>query len=290
MHLNRLALVCLLFSVLLLSCERDRVINPFEDNIGTYSAYGALDVDKDLNSIRIRNVSNPFLVDSIVGYEDVSVFFSDFSTNTEVQLQDTIINFNGNYTYNYLIREDLQPASQYGITIRFDGDQESKATFTTPGLSFADTTPDKSSGCFQLMRISFKNIKRPEYVRAEVGVIYQGEERWAEIKTVDQIDYVEGRDEMEVKLTVTNLLVDIFPPPPEATINIPPRLWLPTVRCQELDVYTLFIRYIHFGPEWEIFRGTDFLDLTFIDSETIENGLGFIGAIKQGATQFIFEF
>lgn len=283
------ALCLLLLGVLWLSCGRDRVINPFEDNVGTYSAYGALDIDEPLNSIRIRNVSTPFLIDSVIGYEDVNVFFTDFSTNTETQLADTIINFNGNFTYNYLLREDLQPSSQYGIKIVYDDGNESTTTVNTPAVTIADTTPDKASNCRQNMRISFKNVMRPEFINAEVGVLYQGTMRWAPIQTIQTPEFIAGQDEMELQLTVTNLLVDIFPPPPEATIGVPPRFWLPTVSCDELDEYKMYIRYIHFGPEWEHFRGTEFLSDMFVDSETIENGIGFIGAIRRGTIEFIFE-
>lgn len=283
------ALCLLLLGVVWLSCGRDRVINPFEDTVGTYSAYGALDIDKPVNSIRIRNVSTPFLIDSVTGYEDVNVFFTDFSTNTETQLADTIINFNGNYTYNYLLREDLQPSSQYGIKIVYNDGNESTTTVNTPAVTIADTTPDKASNCRLNMRISFKNVKRPEFINAEVGVLYQGSMQWAPIQTIQTPEFLDGKDEMELQLTVTNLLVDIFPPPPEATIGIPPRFWLPTVSCDELDEYKMYIRYIHFGPEWEQFRGTEFLADMFVDSETIENGIGFIGAIRSGTLEFIFE-
>ncbi|MCR9133886.1 MAG: hypothetical protein NXI08_15020 [bacterium] len=271
------------------SCNRDRVINPFEDNIGTYSAYGALDLGKSTNAIRIRNVSTPFLIDSTIGYEDVNLFFIDPSTDTELQLPDTVINFNGNYTYNYLLRQNLQPSSTYGVKLVFDGGQESSTTITTPAITIADTTPDKASNCRQNLRISFKNVKRPEFINAEVGVLYQGSMHWAPIQTIQTPEFIDGLDEMELQLTVTNLLVDIFPPPPEATINIPPRFWLPTVSCNELDEPTMYIRYIHFGPEWEQFRGTEFLSDMFVDSETIENGIGFIGAIRRDSFSFTFE-
>ena len=183
------------------------------------------------------------------------------------------LNFDGNHTW-----------------LNFENDQESYSVISTPGVSFADTTPDQSNGCVQEMRIFFANVHEPEFVLADVGVLHEGRMKWAPIGSVDQVDHVPGSDRMEVKLTVTNLLVDIFPPPPEATIGIPPRFWLPTVSCTELDQQTIFLRYIHFGKEWESFRDSEFLDFDFIDSGDVENGIGFVGAIRRGEFSFNFAF
>ncbi len=277
--------IVLLVAVSAISCER--VINPFESSQGTYSVYGALDVDDDQHRIRVRNVSIPFLSDSALGYDDISVFF-EYPDNRTVQLEDTVINFNGNYTYNYLIDGRLEPNSEYSVKLRFDDNEEATSIISTPRVSFVDTTPDQSNGCDLEMRIFFQNVDEPEFVIAEVGVQYDGKANWATIGTVDKIEHVPNSDRMEVKLSITNLLVDIFPPPPEATIGIPPRFWRPTVSCTELDQQTIFLRYIHFGKEWEEFRDTEFLDLQFVDSDDVENGIGFVGAIRRGETSFDF--
>lgn len=264
----------------------DRVINPFEDENGTYSVYGALNVEEDSHRIRVRNVTIPFLSDSLKGYEDIAVFFN-YPDGQTVQLEDTVINFNGNYTYNYLLDGTLEPDSEYSLRLEFD-DQEATSIISTPGISNGDSTPDQSNGCAQTIRIFINNIKQPEFTLVDVGVEHDGKRKWASVGAVDEFDHIEGTDRMEVELTVTNLLVDIFPPPPEATIGIPPRFWRPTVECDELDLNTMYFRYIHFGKEWEIFRDTDFLDDVFIDSGDIENGIGFIGAIRTGEFSFNF--
>lgn len=283
------SIISLWIFLVVLSGSCDRVINPFEDETGTYSVYGALNVEDELHSVRVRNVTIPFLSDSALGYDDINVFFH-YPDNRVVQLRDSVINFNGNYTYNYLIDGALEPDSEYRIQLTFDGDQEANSIISTPGISNGDSTPDQSNGCEQQIRIFFNNVKSPEFVLADVGVEHDGKLKWAPIGTVDQIDHVPNSDRMEVKMTVTNLLVDIFPPPPEATIGIPRRFWRPTVNCQELDAFTMYFRYIHFGKEWEGFRDSEFLDFNYIDSGDIENGIGFVGAIRTGEFSFNFTY
>lgn len=275
----------LLLSISAVSCER--VIDPFEKSSGTYSVYGSLDVDEEQHRIRVRNVSVPFLADSAIGYDDISVFFQ-YPDDSFVQLEDTIINFNGNYTYNYLIDGQLEPDTEYAVQLRFNETEEATSIISTPRVSFVDTTPDQSNGCDQELRIFFQNVDEPEFVIAEVGVRYDGSAHWAPIGTVAKIEQVPNSDRMEVQLSVTNLLVDIFPPAPEATIGIPPRFWRPTVSCTQLDEFTMYLRYIHFGKEWEEFRDSDFLDFQFVDSDDVENGIGFVGAIRRGETSFNF--
>jgi len=282
----RIYLTLLLLIFTITSC--DRVIDPFEKNIGTYSVYGSLDIDDKQHAIRVKNVSVPFLADSSIGYDGLKVYFQ-YPDNKSIQLQDTIINFNGNYTYNYLLKDQLQPATEYSLKLIFDEDQEAYSTISTPGITIPDSIPERLNSCYQVVRIFFENVKNPEFINADVGVIYQGQMQWAKIGRVDKIDYVSDTNRMEVRLSVTNLLVDLFPPPPEATVGIPPRFWLPTVNCNELDQFTMFFRYIHFGKEWKDFRGTEFLDLDFLDSGDIQNGVGFIGAIRQGEFSFDFE-
>ena len=100
-----------------ISCDTSRSIDPFEDEAGSYSIYGAIELGVDNNFIRIRDVSVPFLADSGLGYENVNVHLEEVESGREIALRDTIVNYNGNYTVNYLIEEDLQPRVAYNFTI-----------------------------------------------------------------------------------------------------------------------------------------------------------------------------
>ena len=107
---------------------------------------------------------------------------------------------------------------------------------------------------------------------------------YAEIKTVAPLEKVPGTDKVQVSLSITNMLVDLFPPE-ESRIGVPPRFWRPTIGCEDLDEKDMIIRYTHFGPEWKVLKDNN-LAFDVLDSGDIENGLGFFGAIDRGELRF----
>ena len=156
------------------SCER--AIDPFEENLPTYSIYGAIDIDKEVNNIRVRDISTPLLADSTMGLDNLSVFFGLLESNDQVELTDTVINFNGNFTNNFLLEGPLEPATEYELALNSSLVEDAKVILTTPGITITGNTPETSVGCNDDIRIYFENVKKPEFVNVEVGVVYQGRE------------------------------------------------------------------------------------------------------------------
>ncbi|MDX1641873.1 MAG: hypothetical protein R3220_09270, partial [Balneolaceae bacterium] len=52
------AFIVLIMGLLFISCK-NRSIDPFEEEEGVFSVYGALKVDEPLNYIRVRNLLQP---------------------------------------------------------------------------------------------------------------------------------------------------------------------------------------------------------------------------------------
>lgn len=283
-----LTLFLALFSVLIISCDTERIINPFEESIGTYSVYGAVELNEELNLIRIRDVSIPFLADSSLGYDDIDVSLTEVGSGRSISLRDTTIDYNGNYTLNFVVEEDLQSRIAYNFAIRYNEDEIVQSTFTMPGVGGLTISRDPVQNCYHKVRFTWDNVLAPEYILAEAGVNYEGQTYWGEVERVDEPDHVPGTNTMDMELTVRNLLVDIFPPPigGEGSTSAPPEFWPPEVECFELDNNEIYIRYIHFGPEWEQFEETDYYIFDMLDSGQIENGIGFLGGIRRGMLTF----
>jgi len=284
---SRLTITILFFGIVL-SCDTNRYINPFEDDIGSYSVYGAIELGGDNNIIRIRNVSIPFLADSGSGYDNINVSLREVDSGREISLRDTIVNYNGNYTVNYLIGEELQARITYDFSIIYDDGNEVNSVFTMPGVTRHRINQNTIVNCYHPIRFTWDNVIAPEYILVEVGVNYQGQTYWGEVERIDEPDRVPGANSMDMVLTVRQLLVDIFPPPigGEGATSIPVELWSPTVECNELDNNEIYIRYIHFGPDWEQFEETDYYIFDFLDSGEIENGIGFLGGIRRDSYRF----
>lgn len=273
---------------IVVSCDTSRSINPFEEEIGSFSVYGAIELNEEENYIRIRDVSIPFLSDSAAGYELISARLEEVATRREIALKDTIINFNGNYTHNYLIGEELQPRVAYSFTIYDELGESVHSVFTMPGINTHRINQNQVQNCWQPIRFTWDNVIAPEYILAYAGVNYNGRRFWGEVQRVDEPDHVPGENRMEMVLTVRQLLVDIFPPPigGEGASSTPVEFWPPEVECPELDNNEVYIRYIHFGPDWEQFEETDYYIFDFLDSGEIENGIGFLGGIRRDEFMF----
>lgn len=271
-----LFLVLILSGVLFSGC--DRSINPFEDDQGVYSVYGALEVGKPQNIVRIRDLTEPFYNDSSFDF-NATVTFTDLETGESTQLRDSVVTFSGNKSHNFILEEDLELDKQYQITVERPDGVSASSIASTPSLTKANYQPESSIFCETKIRFRFYNVDPPEYVQMEIGAEYQGEIHWSLMDLVGDIEYNSGTDAMEVYMSPRNLLVEIFTPVLPDNPYFDPYLLFPTVTCRQLDTDEIFIRYYHYGKEWS--NGKPF-EFGQIDTESgdVENGLGFFGAYR----------
>lgn len=277
-HFLITGLVTLIIGYTISSCS-DRTINPFEENQGVFSVYGALKVGESPNYIRVRDLLQPFNSDTT---EDLgaTVTFTDLSTGESTVLRDTSVVFSGNITYNYILEEDLKLDNQYRITVEGSDGRSVSSIATTPRQTIADHQPDDEFVfCETTLDFTFDNVEPPEFVQMEIGVEYNGQYHWAPMEIVGDIEYDPVTEKMVVEMSPRNLLVEVFPPiiPDNPYFN--PYLLFPTVGCDDLDSNIIQIRYTHFGPEWGTGRPQENSPID-IESGLIENGLGFFGAYR----------
>lgn len=268
-----------------ISCQ-ERTINPYEEDEGIFSIYGALDIGENQNVIRVRNLSEPLQGGSDFPL-DATITFTNLQSGSSTVLSDSIVTFPAGKTHNFILNEDLETDSQYRVTVERSDGAKSQAVVTTPGVTEVSYTPLNVFYCEEPMQIQFDNVDPPEFIKMEVGVLYQGKEHWAPVDLVGEFKFDPNQDMMVMDIRPRNLLVNIFTPPLPDIPNFNPYILFPTVLCDELDRELFMFRYTHFGPDW-----SDVLvdEETPIDIETgfVENGLGFLGAYSTGS--FSFEF
>lgn len=264
------------------ACERS--VNPFEDNQGIFSIYGALEVGEEQNIIRVRNLLEPFQADSSFPF-DATVTFTDLQSGTTTQLRDTVVTYEVGQTHNFILEEELELDSQYQITVeRSDGEQVTSIA-TTPGLTEVSFAPFQFITCETQIDFRFHNVKQSELVQMEIGATYQGDVHWAEMDLVGDIEYDPQLEVHRVEMSPRNLLVEVFTPVLPDNPYYDPYTLFPTVGCDELDNNTIMIRYKHFGPEWQTGRPIEDGEID-TDSGVIENGLGFFGAYRMDTFSF----
>jgi hypothetical protein len=279
MKLHNTLYILLLFVV----CCTDTKIDPFEINSRYFSVYGAMNTDSTINYIRIKDVQTP-LLSPVEELDTFSATLENLQTNKVKLLEKKVVVFNENPTLNFIVDEVFLPRSSYKLTVTGDNGEVATSIATTPGNTSLTLTPEVTEECSEEILIEFDDVKEPEFIRFELGVRYERVMYYAEIKTVAPLVKVPGTNKVQVSLSITNMLVDLFPPA-ESSIGISPRFWIPTIGCYDLDEKDMIIRYTHFGPEWKVLKDNN-LAFDVLDSSDIENGLGFFGAIDRGELRF----
>jgi hypothetical protein len=224
------------------------------------------------------------------------VLLNDIESNEEYQLSPEIVNFNGNYTFNYPINIPIKSNSSYKFTVTAPDGKQSIATANTPGfvIPSVDTlginnSESKNTECKTEHRFVFSNVKEDEQVFMFSGINYGNNTLWAKTATVDKPTRISNTDSLEALLSVRQLLFDHFPLSDEEFALVNPRFWPPTVDCDELDDNEIQIRYLHFSSDWKGLNGDEITTSFLFDSGAVKNGKGFIGGMNKGEFSYRFK-
>lgn len=284
--MNRLVFILATCSVLFLSfggCE-DRQINPYNEETGLYSVYGAIDLHETKNSIRVKNLKIPFDSEDSKLF-DASVTFFDLRLGTSELLRDSIVAFPANYTHNFVLDKNLDPSSPYQIIVERPDGEFVSSMFSTPAVTETEVSfTGEKIGCYTPLKLVFKNVLPNENIRVHFGVRYQKQMYWYEFSRICPEGHVEGEDEFIIETKPYLLLDLIWPEPgmdPPPNCRDPRR---PTVLCSDLDSPTFTIRYWHLGPEWQ--KVYPAWPVNPDNVGDVENGLGFLGAFREDTLIF----
>lgn len=267
-------ILCLIF----LSACKQETINPIDVDAGIYSFYGALEVGKTPNYVRVRNLNEPFLADS--DFFDGTVTLENLDTGTVSVLRDTVVAFGQNFTHNFVIEDDILHDTAYLIKAERDDGFTSESIANTPKITEVTLIPDSSIACSTDIDFIFGNVVSPERIDMRISVEYNGQPHSGKLDVfIAQLNPIVESDEVRIRLSPHNLLVEVFTPIlPDNPFFDPYRL-NPTVGCGQLDTSDIEITIIHYGPEWSI--GSPLRGPINTESGVVENGLGFFGAYSQ---------
>jgi hypothetical protein len=267
-------LVLVIVITTLFSCG-DRQINPFEDETGTFSVYGALNLNDSLHYIRIRDARIP-LGDSLRKELDAVVTFEDLQSGDNFQLQDSLVEFNGNFTNNFILARKLTPRHAYRIQIQRADQTSVYSIATAPGNTSAVALPDNNLGCMSPFRIRFEDITPDEQIRYSVTVEANGEKRSLELSRICPLERHQTLNQLSIDLVPLDILAAVFPKPwvNEVSCNFE----FADIDCSDLDSENIEFNYLHLGPEWTEVYPIYPNDPLSIDD--VQQGIGFLGAYR----------
>ncbi|REL29105.1 hypothetical protein DYD21_14705 [Rhodohalobacter sp. SW132] len=275
-HQSRFAII-LLFTLTVLLCSscEENSINPIEDDRGIFSFYGYMQVGESPNYVRVRNIDEPFL--SEMNSLDGVVTFENMKSGEIHTLRDTTINFMGNLTHNYIIEEEINFDTTYLLAAERSDGLVSKSKVKTPEQTELILTPSENVQCLSSINFTFKNVAYPERIHLTISAEYQGIKHTGDLEVfADELERIDESDEVRIRLSPSNLLVEVFTPIlPDNPYFDPFRLF-PTVSCSQLDTSLIEITYTHYGAEWA--TAQPFGGAINTDSGVVENGLGFFGS------------
>lgn len=261
-------LFCTLFvlsSLLLGGC--DNTLAPRSEETGSLSVYGFLTVSDDKHFVRVRDLDRP-VIDDTTGELDVDVRLQNLATGNVEVLQDSVVEFDGIYTHNFWVEKDIQPKSQYRLTVEGDAGEYVQATATLPTQTDVKVTP-KAPRCTDPISVAFPNIEDVTRIRASAGFQWDNEWYWTrlsmpspsqDIVTSFRPEISENDDEGVIE----SLIVD---PIPDEVDN----------HCSILDDGTFYIAYTHLGPNWP--AQTPIADP--LEAETVDDGIGAFGGMHR---------
>lgn len=273
--------VLLFFAVLLTlifqSCT-DNTLDPIEDDRGIYSFYGFIEVGESPNYVRIRNSDEPFLADA--ENFDGTVTFENMNTGEVSTLRDTIITFGQNNTHNFIIEDEIEPDTPYLLKAERSDGLQSQATANAPKTTELELFPSENIFCETDINFVFGNVRHSERIDMNISATNNGQVHESQLSVfIDEYQYTEGEDEVRIRLSPRNLLVEVFTPVLPDNPYFDPYLLIPTVGCSQIDSGEIHVTYTHYGSEWT--EGRPLRGPVDTESGQVENGLGFFGAINR---------
>lgn len=258
------------------SCSEPEV-NGLEDERGVFSVYGALNLDKNPNYIRVKDLRIPLSSDSSL---NATVEFENLETGSKSFLQDTAVEFNDIETNNFILNENLTSQTPYSITVtRPDGNSVSSIA-TMPGITEHSVTPNENVDCFTKLQFTFENVLPQEQIRLHISMAYDNEVRTQEITRFCSFDR-EGNTAF-LNIETRHLLGILYPAP--GTNLILCRGTESEIGCTDLSSPTVNLRYLHLGPEWK--RVYPLYPVDPEDIQDVANGLGFFGGYREDTTSY----
>lgn len=214
----------------------DNTLVPFEDSTGNYSVYGVLDASKDVNYIRIKDLSLP--IDDVPEAINATATLKSITTGEVETLKDTLIKFEGVNTHNFISRMNIEPESTYQLTITNLSGESFSVSASTPKVSDRNliVTENPANPCNSNITTRFTPYDPDLPITVQLGLESRYELYWFDIIFPEARDF----EDLFVINFSLNDMVGRYLLPGNSTSN----------NCHILSSTTIHFRYTHFGPEY----------------------------------------
>ncbi len=238
----------------------DNTLEPIDQRRGFYSLYGALDMDNEVNYIRVKDLNVPLRKGS--GEElDAEVRLTNLDRQVTEVLEDSVRLLEGIYTHNFRATMDIRQGERYRVEVESPEGETTAATAEAPVRTDTEMEP-KVPDCFTNFQLVFDRIRNPDNIVISVGFEFRDEIFSENFRPVER----EGSDEVVVLLRLKRMLDNqLF----DAGYN---------AYCHHLSSDSLYVEYTHHGPDFYEQIETDTLD--------IRDGAGRFGIKYEGAARF----
>ena len=247
-HFLCVALVFFTFFGGLQGCETE--INGLNEEKGIYSIYGYLDLKKDTNFVRIKNLNTPLTATSSDSI-DAKVTLKNLANGNTSVLKDSVVEFDGVKTHNFMTTEDLQPDTEYQVKVQRSDGRSLSATASTPYLANRELKPSNPV-CEGPTELVFEPVRDKFALDLKISFLYEGQRYW--VNANNRLE--EKGDGVVASFWFENIVKAPFSPE--------------LVFCNELSSDIFTIQYYHYGPD--LFKDN------VSDSINIPGGAGRFGA------------
>ena len=266
--LSQCGIAALLF-IGLLWTGCDNTFDPVAERSQSFSVYGFLNLSDDKHFVRVKDTERPVPADTTRKL-DVTVSLQNQSTGETMTLQDSVVEFDGIYTHNFWLEKDIQPKSEYRLTVEGGNGTYVDATARLPPQTDVKVTPPVAR-CTETIQVAFPNMSDVTRIQAEVGFRWEGQWHWTALPIPSPSSDIE-----------TSFIPEI-PEPEEDEAGVierlinDPALYEVDNHCALLDDGKFYVAYTHLGPDWP----TQSPVVNPLETESVDGGLGAFGGLHR---------
>lgn len=251
-------LITLTIGAVIVGC--DNTLSTFDDQQGFYSIYGALDLDEDVNYIRVKDLSEPLHENA--GRElEAEVTLENLDRQESEVLEDSVVEFDGIYTHNFRTTMAIRPDERYRVRVEGPGEESTEAITKAPRRSESRINP-VSPDCSTNVDIIFENVENPSDIVVTIGFRLQRSDFQFSYQPRERENSNSVRVEFIPKHLIDNTL-------PQDRGDV----W-----CHNLSSDSLYVNYTHYSPGFFENISSDTLD--------IPGGASRFGAVYDRAVRF----
>lgn len=239
----------------------DNSLDPLDRERGQFSIYGVLDLNKQHNFIRVKDLNEPLLPGSTRDLA-AEVTFMNMNTGDSEVMEDSVVKFQDIFTHNFKTTLPINPETKYRVAVK-DGDRMLSVSTTTPGIVSTDVNP-KNGDCLTFIHISFEPLESSRFLEVEMGFEFNNRMFWG----VPELTDSNFSEIVNISFQPRRFINEVLDP-----LNEAPFFW-----CHELSSDEFQVKYRVFGP--------DYFENTLSDTVNIPGGIGKLGALYDD--QFTF--